>query len=91
MRAPDPDLGDIGLADLPNANAGVLPGVRRVRSADDLRLAGLVRKAIADAKVHREDLGVGRCFWLALLLGLRHSTSPSARAGPRCRGGRRSS
>ena len=42
MRAPDPDLGDIGLADPPNANAGVLPAVRRVRSVYDLPLAGLV-------------------------------------------------
>src|SRR5439155_1741910 len=69
VRTPDPDLGDIGLADPANANARVLPGVRRVRLADNLPLAGLVRQAIAHAKVHREDLGVGRSLRLALPLG----------------------
>src|SRR4029453_13086454 len=49
-----------GLADPPNANAGVFPGVRRVRAADDFPLAGLIGEAIADPKLHREDLGVAR-------------------------------
>ena len=60
VRAPDPDLRDIGLADPPNANAGVLPGVRRVRSADDFPFAGLVGEAVADLKLHREDTSGAR-------------------------------
>ena len=75
MRSPDPDLGDIGLADHLNADARVFPSVRCVRSADDLPFAGLVRKAIANAKVHRKDLAVGRCLRLPLLVGaVRHET-----------------
>jgi hypothetical protein len=38
-----------------------------VRRGDDFPVAGPVRETIADLKLHREDLGVGR--WLALFLG----------------------
>src|SRR4030095_14016259 len=38
-----------------------------VRRGDDFPVAGPVRGRIADLKLHREDLGVGR--WLALFLG----------------------
>jgi hypothetical protein len=60
-----------GLADPPNANAGVLPAVRRVRSAYDLPLAGLVGKPIADPKQHWEDAALGWRRRLGLLRGAR--------------------
>jgi len=60
MRAPAPDLRALGLArltDLPNTDAGVLPGVRRVWPADDLPLAGLIDQAIPELQIHRQDPG----------------------------------
>jgi hypothetical protein len=53
VRAPDPDLGAVGLAHLPNTDAGVLPAGRRLRSADHFPVAGLVDEPVADPKLHR--------------------------------------
>src|SRR6266566_3965334 len=82
VRAPDPDLGATGLAHPLNADAGVLPAGRRVRSAHHFPVAGLVGESVADLKLHRQDATLGGRCWLALLLGSRpsHSTlSPRMR------------
>jgi hypothetical protein len=45
-----------------DADVRVLPGVRRVRSADDFVLAGLVHDAVADLELHRKDALLGGLF-----------------------------
>jgi hypothetical protein len=68
-RVPVPDLPTVGLVDSldPRVNG---PSARcRVRLSDDFPFAGLVRHAVADLKLHREDLGVARCLRLTLLGG----------------------
>src|SRR4030095_12187401 len=46
---------DLGVIDSLDARVDVLPGVRRVRPADDFVLAGLVGQPVAASEVHRED------------------------------------
>ena len=77
-RAPYPDHLRTGINAL-HADVGGLPSGRRVRSADDLLLAGLIGEAIADPKLHRQDLADGRHCRLALCLG------PTAQCGGRQR------
>ena len=55
VRAAGSCLDDIWLADLLDADVGVLARIGRVRPADDLPLGGLVGEAIADLKFHRKD------------------------------------
>src|SRR6266446_2459327 len=69
VRAPGPYCGDGWIADPLDASMGGLAAHRRVRSVDDLPLAGLVGEAIADLKLHRQDLAASRRCRLALLLG----------------------
>jgi hypothetical protein len=66
---PVSNLPTVGLVDSldPRVNG---PSARcRVRWSDDFPFAGLVRDAVADLKLHREDLGVARCLRLTLLGG----------------------
>src|SRR5215471_2519098 len=56
VRAPGPQVGELGLADLPHARVRVLARRGHERSADDLPLAGLVIESIADLELHREDV-----------------------------------
>src|SRR5262249_47411178 len=79
VRAPGPHLGDVGLVDAPDADMRDLPHVRRIRVADHLILTGLIGETVADLKLHREDLGIGRCLRCALLLRtwLSHPRLPS--------------
>lgn len=51
MGAPAPDFGDLGLADLVDADVCVLPGVRDVGTAGDFPLPGLVDQAIANLEL----------------------------------------
>src|SRR5712691_7693214 len=69
VRGPGPYCGDGWIADPLDASMGGLAAHRRVRSVDDLPLAGLVGEAIADLKLHRQDLAASRRCRLALLLG----------------------
>src|SRR4029077_1411329 len=55
MLAPDADLGHIWLADLLDADVGVLPCIRRVRPTRDLPHSGLVDEPVADLELHRKD------------------------------------
>src|SRR4029450_202680 len=59
MLAPDPDLAHIWLADLLDADVGVLPCIRRVRPTLDLPHSGLVDEPVADLELHRNDLLLG--------------------------------
>jgi hypothetical protein len=49
-----------GLANSLDANARGLATCRRIRTADDLPLAGLNDQAVAGLKLHREDAALGR-------------------------------
>src|SRR2546425_8381881 len=62
VRAPRPQIGDVGLADPLHANVRGFPAGRRVRPTDDLPVAGLVGESIADPEVHWQDAGPG--WWL---------------------------
>jgi hypothetical protein len=55
MGAPAPDLGDLGPADL--LDADVLPAVRDIRPAGDFPLAHLVAEPITKLELHWEDAG----------------------------------
>jgi hypothetical protein len=46
-----------GLVDALDATVGILLGVRRVRPADDLVLAGLIGQPAADPKLHGQEAG----------------------------------
>src|SRR4029453_932911 len=52
MRGVRPNHCYVGVFDLPHADVNVLPGVRRVRAADDLVLAGLIAQPITALKQH---------------------------------------
>jgi len=55
VGAPGPDLRDCGLVDSLDADVSGLPGIGRVRPADDLPLARFVDESVADPELHRED------------------------------------
>src|SRR5262247_2087105 len=64
---------DPGVIDALDSYVGALAHIRRVRWADHLVLAGLIREPIAYMELHREDAALGRRLRIALLLGARLS------------------
>jgi hypothetical protein len=58
MRAPAPDLGDLRLADLLDADVCVLAGVRDVGLAGDLPLTGLVDEPVANPERNSTNVTV---------------------------------
>ena len=70
MRAPRFEHAGGGLTEHLDADARVLAAGDRVRPTDHFPLAALVHESVSDPKLHRKDLGEGRCR-LTLLLGAR--------------------
>jgi hypothetical protein len=52
VRRPTPDAAGGGIVNAPDAHMNVLARMRRIRSADDVVLAGLVDEAIAELQLH---------------------------------------
>ena len=57
---PISNLPTVGLADSLDARVNDPSASCAVRRGDDFAVARLVGEAVADSKLHREDLGVGR-------------------------------
>src|SRR5262249_18441560 len=72
VGAPRSDVGGAGLIDLPDLDVRVLPVGRREGSAHYFPLASLVGETVADAKIHRQDLGDGRLVLLLSATRPRH-------------------
>src|SRR3989442_14046570 len=67
---PRPILHRGGLIDPPHGSVNTLAACRRVRSAGDFPLAGLVGEAVSDLEVQREDVGGKKTDLPCLVLGL---------------------
>jgi hypothetical protein len=55
VRAPRSHHRDLGVIDSPHADVNVFPGVRCIRAANDLVVAGLIGQPVADPQQHGED------------------------------------